>query len=134
MLEFGDGAIGVVETNWRLPAGTVTAIDARIEVSGTDGQLTIDCAHAGLSIFGRQGARLPDTCYWPTQHDRLVGALVNELGYFADCIRRGSSPTVITPVEAARAVAVMELCEQSAAGGQPVDVAGTLKQLDDCPR
>jgi UDP-N-acetylglucosamine 3-dehydrogenase len=125
MLEFGDQAIGVIETNWRLPPHTPTTIDARLEVAGTEGQLTVDCAHTGLTILAPTGLRYPDTSYWPTQHDRTVGALINELAYFADCIRTERPPTVGTPEDAARAVAVMELCEQSAAEGRPVaaDVA-----------
>lgn len=126
MLEFGDRTIGVIETNWRLPSNTPTTIDARLDVIGTEGSLAIDCAHAGLSILSRDGTRLPDTAYWPTQHGRIVGALVTELEYFVDCIHHDREPSVITPLEAARAVAVMELAEQSAASGQPLAVPRTL--------
>jgi UDP-N-acetylglucosamine 3-dehydrogenase len=120
MLEFGDEAIGVIETNWRLPANTPTQIDARIEVAGTAGQITIDCGHAGLSVLDEQGLKYPDTVYWPTQHGQLIGALVHELGYFAECIRANKHPTVVTPEEACQAVRVMEAAERSAASGQPV--------------
>jgi UDP-N-acetylglucosamine 3-dehydrogenase len=123
MLEFGDEAIGVIETNWRLPANTPTQIDAKIEVAGTTGQLTIDCANTGLSILDKQGLKMPDTVYWPTQHGSLVGALVLELNYFAECIRKNQRPTVITSEEAARAVRVMETAEKSASSGQPVEFA-----------
>lgn len=48
MLEFPqDGpsheAIGVVETVWCLPEDTPTLIDARMQVIGTEGMLTVDC-------------------------------------------------------------------------------------------
>ena len=55
------------------------------------------------------------------QHQANVGALANELGYFADCIRRGEAPSVITAEEAGRAFAVMAAAEQSAELGAPVD-------------
>ena len=122
MLEFGDEAIGVVETNWGLPTNTPTVIDARMEVTGTDGMLTIDCSNTGLTVVDPHGPKMLDTDYWPEQHGTLVGALVNELAYFAECVRRGEKPTVITPSEAARAVMVIEAAEQSAVVGQPVDV------------
>ena len=122
VLEFGDDAIGVIETNWRLPANTPTQIDARIEITGTKGQLTIDCAITGLSILDEKGLKMPDTAYWPTQHGQIVGALVHELNYFVLCIRENRHPTVITPEEAAQAVRVMEAAEESAARGSPVAI------------
>ncbi len=128
MLEFGDlagshaapreAAVGVIETNWRLPENTPTTIDAVLEIVGTEGRITIDCGHAGLAILDRQRLHYPDTAYWPVLHGRRVGALLYELEYFADCIRHGRKPNVITPEEAARAVCVMEAAERSAALGE----------------
>jgi len=130
MLEFGavqattdqPAAVGVVETNWRLPANTPTTIDAILEIVGTEGQITIDCGHTGLNILTDQGLKMPDTYYWPTQHGRRVGALVNEMAYFTRCIREGRTPEVVTPEDAARAVAVIEAAERSAASGMPQEV------------
>lgn len=130
MLEFGDlaggasprdGAIGVIETNWRLPESTPTAIDAVMEIVGTEGRITIDCGHAGLTLLDRQRLHYPDTAYWPILHGHRVGALRYELEYFAHCVREGQRPDVITPEEAARAVLVMEAAERSAALGQPIE-------------
>ena len=121
MLHFGDDAIGVVETVWCLPENVSTVIDARFEIVGTEGMLSIDCANTGLTILDGNGARKPDTAYWPEQHGRLVGALSNELSYFAECIRQGNAPSVITAGEAARAFAVMAAAEDSARSGAPVE-------------
>lgn len=121
LLEFGEGAIGVVETNWCLPPNVPTGIDAKFEVVGTEGMLTIDCAHTGLSILDGEGISQPDTVYWPVQHGRHVGALERELDYFARCVATGREPDVITPFEAGRALAVMETAERSAAEGKPVE-------------
>ena len=121
MLHFDDEAIGVVETVWCLPENVPTVIDAKFEVIGTEGMLSIDCANTGLTILDGNGAKKPDTAYWPEQHGRLVGALANELGYFAECVRRGTPPSVITPLEAAQAMAVMETAEASAQCGTPLD-------------
>ncbi len=120
MLEFDDTAIGVVETNWGLPANTPTVIDATLQVVGTHGMLTIDCSHTGLTILDASGAKMQDTDYWPEQHGSLVGVLQNEIAYFANCIRRDVPADVITPAEAARAVYVMEAAERSARETQPV--------------
>jgi predicted dehydrogenase len=121
MLEFGDETVGVVETNWGLPENTPTVIDARIEVMGTEGMLSIDCAATGLCVLDGNGLKMQDTDYWPEQHGRLVGAIHDELSYFAACIRNDEPPSVITPIEAARALSVMEAAEQSAVSGQVVD-------------
>ena len=123
LLEFHGNAVGVVETNWGLPGNTPTVIDATLQVVGTDGMLTVDCSHTGLTILDPDGLKMQDTDYWPEQHGALVGVLQNEIGYFADCIRNNRDPDVITPEEAARAVRVMEAAELSAAGTQPIDLS-----------
>ena len=120
MLHFGGDAIGVVETVWCLPPNVPTTIDARFEIIGTEGTLSIDAAHTGLTILDAKGTKIPDTVYWPTQHGRQIGALSVELDYFANCIRKGTAPAVITPLEAARAFAVAETAERSAEAGKPL--------------
>jgi UDP-N-acetylglucosamine 3-dehydrogenase len=123
MLHFGEEAIGVIETVWRLPENTPTVIDARMEVIGTEGKLSIDCSHTGLTILDAKGMKMPDTMYWPIQHGRQVGALALELDYFAGCVRTDTPPGVVTPLEAARAVAVMEAAELSSERREVVDFA-----------
>ena len=120
MMHFGDDAIGVVETVWCLPENAPTIIDAKMEIIGTKGKLSIDAANTGLSILDADGEKNPDTVYWPMQYDRQIGALERELAYFADCIRNKSAPTVITPIEAARALAVMETAELSSQEKRPL--------------
>lgn len=126
ILEFGDQAIGVIETHWGLPANVSTLIDARMEIVGTEGKLEIDCSHTGLELLDADGARMQDTSYWPVQHGQVGGALRSELDYFAECVRRQHAPEVVTPIEAARAVIVMEAAEASAAQGQPVELTWPL--------
>lgn len=127
MLHFDDEAIGVVETVWCLPENVPTAIDAKMEVIGTEGKISIDCSETGLTITDSDGSRKPDTVYWPIQHGRQVGALERELDYFARCIREDTAPDVITPAEAARALAVMETAEHSAESGTPLPFEFPIK-------
>ena len=126
MLHFGDDredekAIGVVETIWCLPENTPTVIDAKMEVIGTEGKLTIDCSNTGLTILDSNGPKMSDTVYWPLQHDRQVGTLALEVDYFAECIRGRTPPSVVTATEAAQAVAVMEAAERSSELREPVE-------------
>ncbi|MCB1229120.1 MAG: Gfo/Idh/MocA family oxidoreductase [Verrucomicrobiae bacterium] len=120
MLNFGDDAVGVVETAWCLPESVPTVIDATFEIIGTEGKLTIDCGHTGLSITDGAGTKQPDTVYWPTQQGQVIGALQREIAYFADCVRHGKQPEVITPIEAAKALAVVEAAELSSEKREPV--------------
>jgi hypothetical protein len=62
----------------------------------------------------RQGLDCPDTLYWPVVHGEVGGALRAELACFADCVARGTPPTVVTPEEAGAAAA------ESARTGQVV--------------
>ena len=97
-----------------------------MEIVGTEGKLEIDCSHTGLELLDADGARMQDTSYWPVQHGQVGGALRSELDYFAECVRRQHAPEVVTPIEAARAVIVMEAAEASAAQGQPVELTWPL--------
>ncbi|MEW6755894.1 MAG: Gfo/Idh/MocA family oxidoreductase [Candidatus Latescibacterota bacterium] len=125
---FASGAVGVVEAVWCLPAGTPFQIDARFEIIGTEGAIYVDCGHAGLAIHDATGVHQPDTAYWPRLHGTSVGALRHELAYFAQCVRTGHQPAVVTPVEARDAVAVLRAAEESAASGQVVRLSGDWEE------
>lgn len=120
MYRFEDGAIGVIETVWFLPASTPFQIDARMEIIGTEGAIYIDCGNAGLTIHSGDGQHIPDTAYWPDLHGASVGALRNEISYFVDCVSTGTPPTVVTPAEARAAVAVIGAAEKSADTGEVI--------------
>lgn len=122
MLSFDDDAVGVIETNWCLPRTVDTVIDARLEVVGTDGMITVDCSNTGFLLTDADGRKMSDTVYWPQIHNQRVGALRSEFEYFTTCIREGRRPQIITPEDGWRAVAVMESAEISATSGLPVAV------------
>jgi len=122
MCRFDNGAVGVVETVWCLPDNTPFAIDARMEVIGTEGSLHIDCGDAGLTINDRRGNFKPDTAYWPNLFGKRVGALRHELSYFVERLLAGETLDVITPEESRRAVAVMCAAELSARTGKVVEL------------
>ena len=71
-------------------------------------------------IVDKDGARCPDTTYWPTIHGQLRGALRDELAYFVNCIATGKKPDVITPEESREAVRACLAAEESAATGKVV--------------
>jgi len=112
---FESGAVGVIETVWHLPEKSPFAIDARMEVIGTEGALYIDCGNGGLSIHDAMGVSMPDTVYWPAVNNARDGALRRELEYFTACVRKNTVPDVITPEESREAVKAVCAAEESAA-------------------
>jgi len=120
MCRFADGAVGVIETVWALPDSTPYAIDARMEIIGTEGALYIDCGDSGLTINDAKGMHKPDTAYWPDLHGQRAGVLRTELEYFIKCIQDKKRPEIITPVESKAAVEAMYAAEQSAESGKVV--------------
>ena len=112
-----NGAVAVVESVWHLPESTPYAIDARMEVLGTEGALYINCGEAGLAIHDASGVKMPDTMYWPRPLGNYTGILQDELRYFANCVRSGEKPDRITPGESRAAVAWMEAATKSAQSG-----------------
>ncbi len=120
MYRFASGAIGVLENVWCLPGQTPFQIDERLEIIGTEGSIHIQETHPNFSVVDSNGWRSPDTTYWPTHFGRLRGALVDELAYFADCVRAGAAPSIISPEESMAAVVACLAAEESARTGQVV--------------
>ncbi len=120
MYRLESGASCILESVWCLPDTTPFQIDERLEVIGTEGTISIHDTHPNLMIVDKDGARCPDTTYWPTIHGQLRGALRDELAYFANCIATGKKPNVITPEESREAVRACLAAEESAATGRVV--------------
>lgn len=113
MIRFDSGAVGVVESIWHLPTTTPYAIDARMEIIGTEGALYVNCGQAGLEIHASDGLSMPDTMYWPSVFGERFGILRSELRYFADCINAGKAPERITPEQSRDVVSLITAAEQS---------------------
>ena len=103
----------MVESIWFLPRSTPLAIDARMEIIGTEGALYVDCGQAGLEIHDADGVSTPDTMYWPSVFGERFGALRSELRYFADCIVQGKTPDRITPEQSRDVVGLIAAAAQS---------------------
>lgn len=122
MYRFASGAIGVIENVWFLPESTPFRIHEQMEIIGTGGAIYIHGSDTNLVIHGQREHDCPDTLYWPEMHGQIVGALREEMAYFADCVRTGRQPTVVTPAEARAAVAALAAAEDSASTGRVVAI------------
>lgn len=121
----------VIETHWGLPSSTETVIDARMEIIGTEGKITIDCSQTGLHIKSDQ-SRHVDTCYWPKVGSEFepnfpalpgYGILMRELEYFANCVRQGRNPKVISVQQACDALEMILIAQESADSQQPIQIS-----------
>lgn len=126
MFDFSDPArstetLVVIETHWGLPETTETVIDARMEIIGTKGKITIDCSRTGLHIEAAH-SRYLDTIYWPQTEQPVTGILHRELEYFAECVEAGTAPTVITTKQACDALDMILLAQQSADTQQQLSI------------
>jgi UDP-N-acetylglucosamine 3-dehydrogenase len=114
MFRLDSGAIAVVENIWCLPENVPFAIDARMEIVGTEGVISIDNSGVSYSILTKKGLSYPQSTYWPKVHGMRRGYLKEELDYFLKCIVKGEKPAVITPRESRDVVAAMKAAELSA--------------------
>jgi UDP-N-acetylglucosamine 3-dehydrogenase len=122
MYRFDTGAVGVIESVWCLPKGTPFRIHEKLEIIGTKGAIYIHGSDMNLLVQNEHGIDCPDTLYWPEMHGQPIGALRDELSYFADCVAGGMKPRVVTPLEARAAVAVLAAAEKSAQQGKLIKV------------
>ena len=120
MYRMDSGATAVLEDVWFLPDQSPFQIDERMEIIGTEGSINIHETHPNLQVVSKDTTTCPDTTYWPTIHGKMIGALPAELGYFAECVRTGQKPSIITAEESMAAVQACLAAEQSAATGQVV--------------
>jgi len=113
-----DGSIGVIETAWCLPDNAPFALDARMEIIGTEGAIYIDNSGSHYAVLTKDGMRFPQSTYWPKVHGLRRGYLKEEFDYFLKCITRGEKPSVITPEESRDVVYAVRMAEQSAREGK----------------
>jgi UDP-N-acetylglucosamine 3-dehydrogenase len=114
LFRLDDGSIAVVENVWCLPDNAPFAIDARLEVIGTEGAISIDNSGSHYTVLTRDGLKHPQSTYWPKVHGLRRGYLKEELDYFLKCVAAGRKPTVITPEESRAVVHAVRTAERSA--------------------
>ena len=106
IIEFENGAIGVVETIWLIPPSSGVALDDALQVIGDKGIANIRLVPASLELWCEDGPQTPDVGYDPRVAGSARGALREELAYFCDCILENRPPLVIRAHEAKAAVEV----------------------------
>jgi len=109
-----DDTFAVIETVWSLPDNAPFAIDAKMEIIGTEGAIYIDNSGANYTVLTKKGLSFPQSTYWPSVHGLRRGYLKEEFDYFLKCISKNERPTVITPQESRDVVNAIRMAEKSA--------------------
>lgn len=134
-LRFADGAIGLVESAWTLPApygafdspaGWQPAGNNRLDVFGSSGMVSNDMGLRGQQLIAfdeRAGFRAAGLRHQPLLNGRVTGALAEEVGAFIAMVADGTPPLVGLD-DAARAVRLTQAAEASLARGLPVRLDG----------
>lgn len=122
MLEFDDGALGVVECGWALTEGWSGFSDVKMNVIGTHGVLSLDYNPMNLAqVTSDQGWTFPETRHWPLVNERLAGAALLEMDHFIDCVRHNREP-IVDGRAGRRSLEVALAAERSIAEGREVNL------------
>lgn len=122
MFRLDNGAIAVIETIWCLPENVPFAIDARMEIVGTEGAIYIDNSGSHYTVLTKKGLSYPQSTYWPKVHGLRRGYLKEEFDYFLKCIAQGKKPEVITPQESKAVVVAIKAAERSAKENRVIEL------------
>jgi len=122
-LQFSDGSIGCVESNWIMPDTLPSRFDFRLEVIGSKGKADIELYEQGAAVFDGERLRVLDPMFRPTLYDGQPLVLREELRHFVRCVLEDREPTV-GGKDGRAATAVALAVEESLRRGEPVAVSG----------
>jgi UDP-N-acetylglucosamine 3-dehydrogenase len=118
MLTFASGLVGVIEQSWFMPDRRLFWCDVHFEAVGTQASLHISEPSDAAWVWTPEATMAPDFFLLPEVHGRSVGALVDQLTYFADCLNRGETPVQGSLSDHRAALLVGQAILESAARNQ----------------
>lgn len=118
--ELDDGTPGSIDGAWPVDYG----YDARMEVLGTEGMLTIGAVAEGNLVHTTRDGRVTRRTFgsWRARHRE---GYLAEAADFVECLREGKAPRV-TAIDGLRALEVATAAARSARTGQAEPVALSL--------
>lgn len=121
VVDFANGAIGLIDYSWAWPDGMMNGYRAALEIVGTRSAAALDVTDQGLYLVGEAGTVGGDTHLWPEINGEIVGDLRDEIAHFVKAVRTGA-PFVQDYREALAAIPVLDALAESARSGVPVEV------------
>ena len=125
IVEFAGGAVVTLENSWILPETEPNIFNFKMEAIGSDGALYINTSdHRAVEMYTRESSSLPDVLGFTLDANsaRLSGFVLEAIARFVDAVV-DDRPVLATGEEAALVTRVLCAIEESAATGQPVDLA-----------
>lgn len=121
LMHFADGTVACLEASWVLPEASLSSLDARVEIVGTQGAVYVDIHGQGATVVDAKRLDRPDTMYGPVVHGQVSGVLKEEITHFVACVLEDRAP-LITGQMGLDAVRVIVAAHRSLETGQPEPV------------
>jgi predicted dehydrogenase len=122
VLNFDNGAIGLLDYSWAWPDGLMNGFRSSLEIVGTKSAACLDCSDQGFFTVDENGIAGGDTHLWPEINGRIAGDLADEIDHFVKATLSGKR--YMQPYQKAfDAIPVLDALALSANRGMPVDVA-----------
>jgi UDP-N-acetylglucosamine 3-dehydrogenase len=121
-VEFAGGAIACLEQHWLLPEQGGLINGDTLHLVGSAGMAALELAHPGVEFYEEGGYHVPDVSYDPTIRGAARGALYDQDAYFAACVLRGETPSVVTARDALEGLRVVDALIRSANEDREVEL------------
>lgn len=121
-LEFENGVLAVLESNWLTPDEARMEMRDFAEVIGEAGVANLDTSHTGLRMWDGKGMYVPELNVHNQLYGTVVGALREELCYVCDCILRKQEPVHLSFTDAIHGVEVAEAIIESSRTGREISL------------
>ena len=119
ILEFDEGTIASIDSNWVLPLHA-PRLESGLRIVGTKGVVDVAGDQELTEVTAGAGVVVPDLSLRPiVVGDTLEGALKRAIDHFVTCVLEGKDPSV-GPLEGRDALKVALALEESARSHKPV--------------
>lgn len=120
-LEFENGALAVLESDWLTPDSFHAGVNDAAEVIGDRGILQLNTLANGLYGWSDQkGSLAPDAFIHYALADRYRGALHEQMSYICQCLISGQEPLYVSFADAVHGIEIAEAIERSIASGKEI--------------
>jgi predicted dehydrogenase len=121
VVNFDNGAIGVLDYSWAWPDGLMNGYRAAFDIVGSKSAAYLDVSDQGFGLVTDAGTTGADTHLWPEVNGRIAGDLADELAHFVTAVATGA-PFIQHHTEALAAIPVLDALRRSATSGSPETV------------
>ncbi|KIL40364.1 hypothetical protein SD70_14075 [Gordoniibacillus kamchatkensis] len=113
-LEFANGTLAVLQSNWMTPDEAGIEIHDAAEIIGVNGMARFETEPAGVQILNRQGRRTTDLSVHNRLGGRIAGALREQLNFITQCLMHRQEPVHTSFADAVHGVQVADAIIKSA--------------------